>query len=115
MLEINRKSNENITKKDIFLMTKNQNIMTMKSIENGTEIAVKQWILFSDLNRNTGEAVEILSIMSEDGQVIATNSDSFKDMFFDIVEILEENEGFSIEKLGGKTKSGRNFVTCALI
>lgn len=115
MMEIIRKSNDEISKKDIFMMTKNQNIMTMKSIENGTEITVKQWVLFSDINCSTDEEVTILSIMTEDGQVIATNSKSFMDMFFDIVEILEENNGFTIEKLGGKTKAGRYFVTCALV
>lgn len=115
MLEIRRKSNEEISKKDIFMMTKNQNISSMKSLENGTRIPVKYWVLFTDLNRSTGEDVEILSIMAEDGQVIATNSNPFKDMFFDIVEILEETEGFTIEKIGGKTKAGRDFVTCALV
>ena len=115
MLEIRRRSCEEISKKDVFMMTKNQNILTMKSLENGTRIPVKYWVLFTDMNRSTGEDVEILSIMAEDGQVIATNSNSFKDMFFDIIEILEESEGFTIEKIGGKTKAGRDFVTCALI
>lgn len=114
MLEILRKSSEEMTKKDIFLMTKNQNIKTMKSLDNGHKLTVKHWIQFTDVN-GTGEQVEILSIMSDDGMVVASNSASFRDMFFDIVEILEEYEGFTIEKLGGKTKAGRDFVTCALV
>lgn len=114
MLEILRKSDETMTKKDIFMMTKNQRIRTMKSLSNGTKIIVTHWLEFSDVNSTTGEKVEILSIMDEDGEVYATNSNSFKEMFFDI-ESLMDGESFTIEKLGGKTKAGRDFVTCGLI
>lgn len=116
MLEIMRQSSENLTKKEIFLMTKNQNIKTMKSLDNGQKLTVKHWVQFTDVN-GTGEKVEILSIMDESDMVVATNSQSFRDMFFDIVGIMGENEleGFTIEKIGGKSKAGRDFVTCALV
>lgn len=114
MMEIIRKSDEEMTKKDIFMMTKNQKIRTVKSLENGAKINVTHWIEFSDVNSSTGEMVEILSIMDETGDCFATNSKSFKDMFFDIVDIMD-GEDFTIEKLGGKTKAGRDFVTCGLI
>lgn len=116
MLEVLRKSNENLTKKELFLMTKNPNIKTMKSLDNGQELTVKHWVHFTDVN-GTGEKVEILSIMDESGMVVASNSQSFRDMFFDIVGIMgeDEMEGFTIKKLGGKTKAGRDFVTCALV
>ena len=113
-MEIIKKSDEQMTKKDIFMMTKNQKIRTVKSLENGAKINVTHWVEFSDVNSGTGEVVEILSIMDESGEVFATNSKSFKDMFFDIVDIMD-GEDFTIEKLGGKTKAGRDFVTCGLI
>lgn len=114
MMEIIRKSDEEMTKKDIFMMTKNQKIRTVKSLENGAKINVTHWIEFSDVNAGTGEVVDILSMMDESGEVFATNSKSFKDMFFNIVGIMD-GEGFTIEKLGGVTKAGRDFVTCGLI
>ena len=114
MLEIIRKSDETMTKKDIFMLTKNQKIRTVKSLENGAKINVTHWIEFYDVNGSTGEKVEILSMMDENGECFATNSESFKEMFFDIVDIME-GENFTIEKLGGKTKAGRDFVTCGLI
>lgn len=114
MMEIIRKSDEEMTKKDIFMMTKNQKIRIVKSLENGAKINVTHWIEFSDVNSSTGEVVEILSMMDETGECFATNSKSFKEMFFDIVDIMD-GEGFTIEKLSGKTKAGRDFVTCALI
>lgn len=117
MLNIIKKSSEQITKKETFKLTKNQNIRTMKSVDNGHIINVTHWCLFEDVNAS-GEVVEILSIMDDVGEVFATNSKSFKDMFFDIVDILDEGddvEGFEIEKIGGKTKAGRDFVTCALV
>ena len=114
MMEIIRKSDEEMTKKDIFMMTKNQKIRTVKSLENGEKISVVHWIEFSDVNSGTGEIVEILSMMDASGECFATNSKSFKEMFFDIVNIMD-GELFTIEKLGGKTKAGRDFVTCGLI
>ena len=113
MMEIIRKSDEEMSKKDIFMLTKNQKIRTVKSLENGTKINVKHWIEFSDVNSSTGEKVEILSMMDKTGECFATNSNSFKEMFFDIVDIMD-GEDFTIEKLGGKTKAGRDFVTCCL-
>ena len=53
-------------------------------------------------------------MMDENGECFATNSNSFKEMFFDIVDIMDGGK-FTIEKLGGKTKAGRDFVTCGLI
>lgn len=114
MLEIIRKSDEEMSKKDVFMLTKNQKIRTVKSLENGTKIAVVHWIEFSDVNATTGEEVEILSMMDETGECYATNSKPFKEMFFDIVDIMDGEE-FTIEKLGGTTKAGREFVTCGLI
>ena len=114
MMEIIRKSDEEMTKKDIFMMTKNQKIRTVKSLENGAKISVVHWIEFSDVNSGTGEIVEILSMMDASGECFATNSKSFKEMFFDIVNIMD-GELFTIEKLGGKTRAGRDFVTCGLI
>lgn len=113
MMEILRKSDEEMTKKDVFMLTKNQKIRTVKSLENGAKIAVVHWVEFTDVNSN-GEVVEILSMMDETGDCYATNSKSFKDTFFDIVDIMD-GEDFTIEKLGGKTKAGRDFVTCGLI
>lgn len=113
MMEIIRKSDEEMTKKDIFMMTKNQKIRTVKSLENGAKISVVHWVEFSDVNA-TGDKVEILSMMDETGECFATNSKAFKVMFFDIVDIMDGEE-FTIEKLGGTTKTGREFVTCGLI
>lgn len=113
-MEILRKSDNEMSKKDIFMLTKNQNIRTVKSLENGAKISVAHWIEFSDVNSGTGEIVEILSMMDETGKCYATNSKSFKRMFFDIVDIME-GEDFTIEKMGGKTKAGRDFVICGLI
>lgn len=113
-MEIIKKSNTEMSKKDIFMMTKNQSIRTVKSLQNGAKINVTHWVEFKDVNNN-GEIVEILSMMDEDGSCYASNSKSFKEMFFDIIEILEQDSGFTIEKLGGKTKAGREFVTCGLI
>lgn len=114
MLEILRKSDDEMNKKDVFMLTKNQKIRTVKSLENGAKISVVHWIVFSDVNSATGKEVEILSMMDENGEVFATNSESFKEMFFDIVDIMD-GEDFTIEKLGGITKAGRDFVTCGLI
>lgn len=114
MINIIAKSETEMTKKDVFMLTKNQKIRTVKSLQDGAKINVNHWIKFEDVKEDSGEIVEILSIMDSDGECYATNSKSFKEMFADIVSIMD-GESFTIEKIGGVSKAGRQFVTCALI
>ena len=64
-----------------------------------------------------GEVNTIHSILTTDGRAIAFQSKTFAKSLEDIAEIMTDgdwNEPFSIIKISGKTKSGRDFINCAL-
>lgn len=111
MLNITKKSCE-LTPVETFLLTKNPNIEKV-SDHTGECILVDKWLLYEDVNPETGEVMEILSFMNEEKNVYATNSKSFKEMFLDIVEIMQ-GQNFTLQLISKKSKNGRNYQTCTL-
>lgn len=88
-----------------------QKTTQIKDLEDGTEITIDYWALFSDDSKETES--EVLTIVDKNGVVYATISDTFKKNFFRMVEIFGDEE-FAIVKISGETKSGRDFVNCDL-
>lgn len=113
-IAIVKKSSEDLTKKELYLMTQAPNIKVIKDVEDGTQIQVKAWCLFADTKEQTGETVELLSILTPDNVAYSCQSATFKRSFNDILSIMED-ESFSIEKFSGTTKAGRPFVNCSLV
>ena len=98
-------------KSEIFRMTKDASIK--KVSENiGLNVEVDKWLVYSE-NNSKGEEVTVLSIMGKDGEVYATNSPTFRNQFYDIVEMLGEEMIDRIEIVSGTSKNGRDFVTCS--
>lgn len=80
----------------------------------GEKLEVAAWCLYEDLSADTGEMREILAVMDEAAQVYATVSKTFIREFLDMWEFFE-NDGAhvnAIEVVPGKTKAGRDFITC---
>lgn len=98
-----------------YLMTASPDIVSVKDVEDGTVIPVKKWIIFEDAKQDDS-VIEILSIMTENGEVFSTQSATFKESFSDIVDCVADDgmEKFAIVKRSGKSKAGRAFVTCTL-
>lgn len=112
-MKITYKSNPDITKRDLYLMTRDAEIKSMKDVANGETIKVKQYVYFDDEN-NKGETTHILSIMSDNGDVWTTSSKTFMKSFDDISELMED-EPFTIKKKEGISKAGRAYVDCSLV
>lgn len=110
-MEIIKKSAE-FSKKDQYKMTLSPAIKKMKDII-GTVFDVKAYCVYNDEN-STGEEVEVLSIMTADGEVFATNSPTFKRDFDKIVELMD-GEDITIEVISGTSKAGRDFITCTIV
>lgn len=96
-----------------YLMTISPAIVSMKTLPDGEKIPVKKYMIFEDVKENTGEAVEILSILTPDNKVYSAQSKTFKRSFNDITAIVGE-QPFTIIKTSGKTKAGRDFINCIL-
>ena len=95
----------NYTGKELYRVTKSQSINKVSIIDHA--VTVNGYITFVD-DKN-GAEVEILSIDTNEG-VFATNSATFKETFYDIVEML----GTPVEIVvgHGTSKNGRDYIYC---
>lgn len=108
------KASKELTPLEIYMLTANPSIVVMKDVPTDTMIEVKAFAFFND-TKETGEIVELLSIMDKDGTCYSTQSATFKDSFNYICEVVGKTAGFTIKKLDGQTKAGRPYVNCGLI
>ena len=111
MITIKERSRE-FTKVEEYLMTVAPSIISMKDVEDGTVIQFDGSITFMDI-KDDGEESEILSIITPDKTVYSLQSQTFKRSLNDIINIMGDQK-FSIVKISGKTKAGRDFINCIL-
>lgn len=112
MIEIKTVSRE-FTEVEQYLMTIAPSIQSVKDVEDGTHITVSGILEFTDIKENTGEAVDVMSIITPDKRVFSCQSSTFKRSIKDISNIMKGKE-FTVIKTSGKTKAGRDFINCVL-
>ena len=112
MVEIKTVSRE-FTEVEQYLMTIAPSIQSVKDVEDGTYITVDGVLEFTDIKENTGEAVDVMSIITPDKRVYSCQSATFKRSIRDISNIMNGKQ-FTVIKTSGVTKSGRDFVNCVL-
>lgn len=110
---INIITNQEYNAIEKYLMTISPAIESMKNLPDGEKIPVKKYMIFQDVKENTGEVVEILSILTPDNNVYSAQSATVKRSFNDIVSIMGDKP-FTIIKTSGKTKANRDFINCIL-
>lgn len=106
-MTINRESSE-ISKKERYLLANDPRIQKMSSAPE--VLGVSAYLMFDDV-RADGTINKITSIMDETGAIYASNSVTFYSAFETIVECFGDDFNH-IRILHGKTKSGRDFLTC---
>lgn len=111
MVEIKEMSRE-FTKVEKYLMTMAPDIEALKNIDDGESIPVDGYLIFDDIKDN-GEVQEIVSIITPEKKVYSGQSATFKRSLKDIENVME-GEKFSIIKISGKTKAGRDYINCTL-
>lgn len=94
-----------------YKLIKSPDSQKMSSAE-GSVLEVKSWILFTDEDVS-GDEREVLVIETADGEIFATVSEIFKREFLGIAEYFGDDVG-DIRVVGGKTRNGRNFITCTV-
>ena len=112
MVEIKECSRE-FSEVEQYLMTIAPSIITMKDVNDNEKISVDGFLFFEDVKENTGESVELLSIITPEKTVYTCQSSPFKRSFNDIASIMN-GKPFTIVKTSGKTKAGRDFINCEL-
>lgn len=111
MVEIKEMSRE-FTKVEKYLMTTAPDIEALKHIADGESIPVDGYIIFDDIKDN-GDKQEILSIITPEKKVYCGQSATFRQSLKDIENVMG-GEKFSIIKISGKTKAGRDYINCTL-
>ena len=106
------KPEEEVDKRIKYLMTKNPAITSIKEVADNTQLDITHVCDFTDVDKD-GNTVAIESYMDTNGNVYATQSETFKECFSDIRDIFY-GEDISIIKKSGKTKAGRDYVFCTL-
>lgn len=96
-----------------YLMTIAPSIISAKDVEDGEHITVDGILTFEDVKENTGETVEVMSIITPEKQVYSCQSATFKRSIADISNIMK-GKPFTVIKTSGKTKAGRDYINCVL-
>lgn len=99
-----------LSKKQLYLLTMNNQTLKMADCD-GQILDIQAWAVYTDSDFTSGEEKEILSILTKEGDVLATISETFKRDFLKMAAVFGE-ELEKIEVVTGKTKNGRTYVTC---
>lgn len=110
-ITINTQSRD-FTEVEQYLMTLDRGIKSLKDVDDDTSIAVAGYLSFTDEKEN-GDIVDILSIITPDNEVFSCQSATFKRSFDNITNIMHGKQ-FSVIKVSGTTKNGRSYIDCAL-
>lgn len=104
------------TPAEIYNLTMNPQTQKMSNFKDST-IRLARYCLYEDVDAKTGEVKEILTIMDESATVYGTNSKTFQEDFFKMLDLFE-SMGASVNEIAvisGTSKSGREFITCKFI
>lgn len=82
----------------------------------GQTMELRAWALYEDVDKATGEVHEVLSIANEDGEIFSTVSRTFIETFTGMMEFFEAfgETVAAITITGGKSKNGRQYVSCTI-
>ena len=105
-------SKGNFTKAEIFNITQGATLMKV-SEHVGETLELEGFILYGDEDQK-GEIQEVLALKETNGMMSATISQTFIRQFKKALEFMGE-ESFNIRVVGGKSKSGRDYITCEIV
>lgn len=108
-----KKTSREFTPVEKYLMTTSPDITSMKNLADGEKIVVDGFLTFDEVKDKTGEIIEVLSVITPEKKVYSCQSLTFKRSIADINEVMETTP-FTIIKISGKTKAGRDFINCVL-
>lgn len=111
MIKVTNQTKE-FTPVEKYLMTTAPTIKTVKTLQDGDVIDVAGYLEFVD-EKEDGTTVELMSIITTDKAVYSTQSLTFKRSIKDIETVMKRFP-FSVKKISGQSKAGREFVDCVL-
>lgn len=112
MLKVLNKNRE-MSNAEIYRMTRNQTNEKMSDYK-GEIVTIVDWVEYEDVSENDGEIRRLLSVKTDDGRVLVTNSATFRRELFYMLEIFGNEPLPPVKIVGGTSKGGREFITAAL-
>lgn len=108
-----------LTPYDEYDMLESPAIISLKEIEHKSIICIGSWINYMTKDKD-GKEIECISIQDANtGETYSGQSKTFRESFSDIVDRVGDMdpvpENFFIEVLHNTSKSGREFINCALV
>ena len=94
-------------------------IVSFKNVENKGLICVGSWVEYRTVD-NSGNEITCISVQDANtGDVFSGQSATFRESFLDVVDRIsdmeETSDMFFIEVLHRTSKSGRDYLICALV
>lgn len=94
-------------------------IVSLKNVENKGLICVGSWVEYRTVD-NSGNEITCISVQDANtGEVFSGQSATFRETFSDVVDRISDMEEvpdmFFIEVLHRTSKSGRDYIICALV
>ena len=102
---------EQLSNRQLYDLTMSPKTQKMSSAK-GSLIEIEAFCRYLDADKD-GEAREVLSILTPDGEIFATNSATFMDDFDRMCDLFGPASVTAIEVISGTSKAGREFITCA--
>ena len=94
-------------------------IVSLKNVENKGLICVGSWVEYRTVD-NSGNEITCISVQDANtGEVFSGQSATFRESFEDVVDRVSDMEEvpdmFFVEVLHRTSKSGRDYLICALV
>lgn len=94
-------------------------IVSLKNVENKGLICVGSWVEYRTID-NSGNEITCISVQDANtGDVFSGQSATFRESFSDVIDRVSDMEEvpdmFFIEVLHRTSKSGRDYLICALV
>lgn len=94
-------------------------IVSLKNVENKGLICVGEWVEYLTVDNNGNEITCISVQDANTGDVFSGQSATFRESFGDVIDRISDMEEvpdmFFIEVLHRTSKSGRDYLICALV
>ena len=102
-------------KKLLYKLTRSPEAMKLSTL-SGQRIDVIHYAIYED-EKKPGEVTTVISFLTPEGEVFATNSESVRREFMNILDFFEDDltaDGgyIPIKIIEGKSKNGRTFYSC---
>lgn len=105
------KKSANVEAYDAYMLSNAPSVKMAEAV--GSEISMAKWVVYSTTDGN-GEERTVLAVITEDGEIFATISETFIKSFLNAEQYFTEN-GLPFDRIkvfDGKSKNGRTYIDC---